>query len=292
MIPVGRIEWGWSPEGLSFGDLPPEIDDASAELVYLQVALLNHCRKIEGLHRDHPLLAPLSDELIGAVRTFRPSFRLQPVDPAALLWSTRCFRLRTDTGPPEPVAIPVVDLLDHHARGAAGTGNLDTFNVPISRPLGDDTCFLDYGWRRDAIGMAVVYGFADRSAQIAHSAPMRIEDGTFGCIEIRGVGRDTNGHLVPMRAETTPAGITISQVSFGVDRDPVDELMVAAGLSRAVACQVIDAVAAVNLDLLDELSQLGDDEAGVAAATLVAAAAHQATVIRTYLEHVGDRSLT
>lgn len=280
MVPVGRIRWSTEGSQLAFEELPESLDDTASEMAYLQVALLNQCRKLPDLQHTHPLLAPLAPGVIEAVRAFRPSFRARPIDPVSLLWSTRCFRLRTADRPAEPVSIPVVDLLDHHRQGASGTGNLNAFDVPISRPLDSDACFLDYGWQRDPIGMAIVYGFADESAEVAHSAPLRIRSGT-QTIEVEGTGRDADGHLVAMRAQASASLVRISHVSLGPTQNPVAELIAAAGLDATRARQVIEDVAAANLELLERLASLAVVEPGQAASTLAAAARKQQTLIRS-----------
>lgn len=291
MIPVGRLRWTATEGALSFPDLPDGLDGAAIELAYLQVALLNQCAKLSRLQGEHPLLAPMSSGVIDAVRAFRPSFRTQPIDPISLLWSTRCFRLRTRQGPAEPVVIPIVDLLDHHRGGASGTGTQDAFAVPVGRPRGDDACLLDYGWQRDPIGMAVVYGFADGSCDVAYSAPLRI-DGPAGMIEVRGIGRDGHGRPVPMRAEVDGNLLRISHVGFGPACDPVAELMVASGFARAQAQAVIEAVAIANLRLLGDLHDQAMTDPGAAAIVLVGAARHQQALIQTFPEPAQDGPLT
>jgi len=291
MVPVSRMLWTTSDDGLAFTDLPEGLAGPATEIAYLHVALLNQCRKLADLHRSHPLLAPLTPGVIEAVRAFRPSFRTRPIDPTSLLWSTRCFRLSTGSGAPEPVAIPVVDLLDHHGGGATGVGHGSAFTVPISRPLGDDTCLLDYGWQRDAIGMAVVYGFADVHAEIAHSAPLHLLAWP-GSIEVRGVGRDAHGRLLPMRARIDGGHLDISHLSFGAARAPQVELMAATGLDRGRAQLVIEAVAEANLERVAALERTAIATQGPAATTLLRAAQRQAAVIRTFLERVRDPSLT
>ena len=292
MVPVGRIAWSVEPEALAFDALPDDFDERACELAYVQVALLNRCGKIPSLHQSHPLLAPLSPRLIESIRAFRPSFRTEPIDPASLLWSTRCFRLTIGASAPEPVAIPVVDLLDHHCDGATGVGRHDAFEVAIRRPRGDQACFLDYGWRRDAIGMAVVYGFADASADIAHSAPICLEEASTGQINVLAKGRDAAGHLVPMQATASASGITISHVDFGAGCDPVRELMGATGWDTTRAGTVIEAIAAANLALLEDLHLAAMTDRGPAPTIMADAAVRQAEVIRTFPEHVGDGSLT
>lgn len=292
MVPVGRMSWAVSPDALVVDHLPEGLDPLAAELAYLEVALLNQCGKVPELHRTHPLIAPLDPGLIEAVRALRPGFRTEPIDPTSLLWSTRCFRLTTGTGPAEPVVIPVVDLLDHHSAGAIGTGQADSFDVTVLHAGTGDACFLDYGWKRDAIGMAVVYGFADSSADIAHSAPLAIELESIGRIEVLGKGRDPGGHLLPLQATAVPGGLALSQVSFGNGFHPVHQVMEATGWEESHAASAIEAIASANLVLLDSLIDQAVADGRPAATVLADAARCQHEVIRTFPEHARDHPLT
>ena len=58
------------------------LTDAQHELLILQTALHNACRKIPWLVTTHPVLAPaLGSDVTDAVRAFRPSFRLRQPSP-------------------------------------------------------------------------------------------------------------------------------------------------------------------------------------------------------------------
>jgi hypothetical protein len=102
---------------------------------------------------------------------------------------------------------------------------------------------LDYGLQRDALDLAIVYGFADTSADIAHSA----SDGvTFAASD-------------PGRAA----------------REVAD----ARGVTLAEAQRIAGAIAEENLSLLKGLQERAAACASLAAGILLAAARHQADVI-------------
>ena len=292
MVPVGRLSWAASPDALALDDLPEDLDPLATELAYLEVALLNQCGKVPQLQLTHPLIAPLEPGLIEAVQALRPGFRVEPIDPTSLLWSTRCFRLTVGAGPAEPVVIPVVDLLDHHAAGATGTGQADSFGVTVRHVGTGDACFLDYGWKRDAIGMALTYGFADSSADLAHSAPLSVDLGLLGRLEILGKGRDADGHLLPMQATRLPGGVALSHVSFGIGFHPVHQVMEATGWEESTATSAVEAVASANLVLLDALIDQAVADGRPASRVLADAAGHQQWIIRTFPEHARDLPLT
>ena len=105
-----------------------------------------------------------------------PSFRSPQMDATDLLWANRCFRIpMADGAAPERVLIPIVDLLNHHGQGAVGDWDGEAFEVSAQLPFGTAECALDYGMDRDPLEMAVVYGFADPSTDIAHGRTYDID---------------------------------------------------------------------------------------------------------------------
>ncbi|MBU6245414.1 MAG: hypothetical protein KGP12_09380 [Actinomycetales bacterium] len=288
MVRVGRVEWSSVSDSLAFAPMPEALDGIELEMLYLHAALLNQCQKVPTLVRTHPALAAgLSDGLVHAVRAFRPSFRTRQAQPASVLWSTRCFRLTVGSGSPEPVAVPVIDLIDHHRGGASGQELDDGLRVPVQHPGGDSACFLDYGWQRDAIGTALVYGFADRSADIAHSAPLALEIAGVGRVRIEARGRDATGRLLPIRAERSADQTVISHLGFGPSQRPVDRLTEAAGWTRQAAESVTAAIAEANLALVRSLERHAAAQPEHPAAMLLAEAARvQARMIE---EHAGSK---
>lgn len=295
MVRVGRLAWSTSDEGLAFSQRPDAPADATLdgaaldgfelELLYLMTALLNRCGKIPMLLRTHPALAMgLGEGLITAVRAFRPSFRTRSVDPASVLWSTRCLRLPIHGGSPEPVAVPVIDLIDHHSGGATVQEMDDALGVRVRRSGGDSACFLDYGWQRDAIGTALVYGFADHSAQIAHSAPLSLEIPAVGTVRISARGRTATGRLLPTKADRVGDACVISHLSFGPQTCPVESLMAATGWVLPVARDATAAIAAANLALAHQLASRAAEQPDHPAARILAAAAvRQASLLGTHV---------
>jgi hypothetical protein len=180
-VRVDRVTWAEQEGRMVIVEVPDDFGDLETEMLYLQVALHNSCGKIAWMQRTHPSLDPsLPDDLIEAVRLLIPSFRNPMMAATDVLWANRCFRIQlTDGQAPERVLVPVIDLLNHHAHGAVGDWTGDAFEVSTSKCLGTNECALDYGMNRDALEMAVVYGFADSSsggqpAPYEHGALARI----------------------------------------------------------------------------------------------------------------------
>jgi hypothetical protein len=120
--------------------------------------------------------------------------------------------------------------------------------------LHDDECFLDYGRDRDAISMAILYGFADTSAQCAHSAPLQIEVPGVGEVVVSAHGRNENGELMPMIVNSDRTKIFINRMTFGDSFAPVTELVVSSGIDVAVSQRIVDGIREANIALLEAVS--------------------------------------
>lgn len=282
-VRIGRVTWIENDDALAYDSIPEEFDDAEAQLLILQTALHNACGKVPSLLATHPALAPdLHDSVVQAVRAFRPSFRRTRPSAAGLFWSNRVFRVPPAPGAlPEPCAIPLIDMLDHHSAGAMGTWTGDGFAVTAVHPRGRGEVMLDYGLRRDAIGMAVVYGFADTSAVVAHSAPITVDVRGVGRVSVEGRGRSSDGTLLAPVARSDDAGWLLSHLSFDA-ADPgsaITATALAMGVGEADAAAVIDAIAEVNVVRAQELGDAAAGGSGAANDVLRRAAGHQVEVI-------------
>lgn len=279
LIRIGRVDWADDDEALSFDGVPSEFGEVETELLLLQVALHNACGKIPWLVRTHPALADdVDEELVTAIRALRPSFRRRRPSAASLLWSTRVFRLPVAVdGGTEPVAVPLIDLLNHDRSGATGQWTGDSFAVDVARLGTTAQGVLDYGLQRDAIGMAVVHGFVDTGAEIAHSAPVTVT--VDGVIRVEARGRDASGALLPPVARPEGEGWLLSHLVLDARHPERAEAEVASamGFDAGMASRVVAAIAEENGRLLDQVVR--SQASGEAASTLRGAAQHQAAVI-------------
>ncbi len=176
-VRVDRVEWSIDEDRIVIAQVPDDCGDLEWEMLYLQVALHNACGKLAWMRRTHPSLDPgLPEDLVDAVRAVVPSFRTPMMDAIDLLWANRCFRLPMEPGgSPERVLVPIVDLLNHHADGATGDVNGEGFQVTATPAFGTRECALDYGMERDAMEMAVVYGFAGSSRATSEPSPRDLD---------------------------------------------------------------------------------------------------------------------
>ena len=277
LIRVGRVDWSVNDGVLTPAAISPEIVGLELEALFVLIGLLNQTAKIPDLLATHPLLADdLPPRVVEAVSALRPSFGSARPDPVSLLWSTRCFRTSFDGSAPEPVAVPILELMNHHSRGALAEPAAGGFAAQAQALHGDE-CFLDYGRNRDAISMAVVYGFADASAQCAHSAPLQIDVPGVGLVVVSAHGRNGSGELLPMSVLVEDSQILLNRMTFGNSQAPVSELMAASGLDISVARRIVDSIREANVVLLEEVSSATSD--APAAVTLRKAAEIQRLVV-------------
>lgn len=279
LVRVGRVEWAVSDGAVIPAGFDDSIDGAELEALFLLTGLLNQCGKLPELMRVHPLLAPdLPADLVASVQKLRPSFGSARPDPVSLLWSTRCFRVSFDDAPAEPVAVPILELMNHRTGSAIARPAQGGFDVE-TRTGDNDECFLDYGRDRDAISMALVYGFADASAQLAHSAPLDIEVPGVGRVLISSCGRNRTGELLPVMAHATSEGLTINRLTFGAQCAPEHELARATDWSLERATAVVDAVRQANIGCLEDVMRTARAaDSSAAAATLGTAAGIQQAI--------------
>ena len=287
LVRVGRVDWSVNDGLLTPGAISPEIDGLELEALFVLIGLLNQSGKIADLLDTHPLLADnLPPRLVEAVSALRPSFGSAQPDPVSLLWSTRCFRMSYDGGTAEPVAVTILELMNHHSRGAIAEPANGGFAVQ-AQVLHDDECFLDYGRDRDAISMAILYGFADTSARCAHSAPLQIEVPGVGEVVVSACGRNANGEQLPMNVIADGAKILINRMTFGDSYAPVTELVATSGIDVAASRSIVDSIREANIALLEAVSTSASD--APAAVTLQKAAEIQRLLV---MNSPGDGDFT
>lgn len=284
MLPVARVQWASGSDELSMTELTDWPQNADVGLLLTQIGLHNSCAKIPRLSAAHPSASTdLSDDAITAMQALRPSFRTRAMSPAEIFWATRTFRLAAFGEAAEPVALPVVDLLNHHPRGTIGQWHDGSFTVAIRRLNDSAECFLDYGMHRDALDTAVVYGFADTAATIAHSAPLTItasEDHSGSAtVHIIDGGRQTDGDLIPLHAQSVDGAWVLNRFTFGIDDAP-GALATATGQPTTWCESVVFAIAQANIDLLDDLeARLAPAPDASSRDVLIAAARHQRSIL-------------
>lgn len=183
LIPVSEITWLITQDthtGIHSIQIEtaPDLTPVQRVLLDLLVDLYNTAGKFERFLTEHPRSALSQFPDIGdLLKQCEPNyFHGQLVED---FLATRVLGYRdkdsTETIPPKiPVLMPLVELMNHHARGAPFDTNNGSTTVLANRASGHSECFANYGSMRDALQMFINYGFADESAPIANSIPATI----------------------------------------------------------------------------------------------------------------------
>lgn len=281
MLPITRVDWGTGCDALNITGMRTWPQSGDLSLLLTQIGLHNACAKLPRLVTTHPsAVVNLDTDVIEAVRALRPSFRIRPMTPTEVFWATRTFRLPVVDEAAEPVAVPIIDLLDHHPNGAVGQWHDGSFTVPVRHPTGTSTCYLDYGLQRDALDVAIVYGFADTSRPFVHSGPMEIDIPSMGTVRILDQGRSASGELLPLAAHRLDDTWIVNRFTFSAD--PFghvtlrDELQEATGWSLDECEHVFSSLALAMIAQVDRLDAYLTDAPDLPARTVLAAASQHA----------------
>lgn len=285
LVRVDAVTWAKDPSSLRVEELPDDVGDIELSLIYVQSALHNQVERLAWISRSHPAVTELPVDVVDAMRAFVPGFRATTTTPRDALFANRCLRVDLGDGRGvQRVLVPVLDLLNHHAGGAAPQWDGQTFTIATARAEGTAECFLDYGLERDALEFAAVYGFADRSATVAHLPRVTADVPGFGRVEVETAGRRESGDFAPLTVAERRDTISISHVTLSTDPDGMHRLVVdlseAGGWDESTAAHVLSILGAEAREQSRSLAGMcrGDS---AALAVLRAAADRQAEVLST-----------
>lgn len=269
-VRVDAVTWDHGADRLEILGMPDDVGDVELPMLYLQTALHNQCGKLMWLRTSHPAVSALPDRVIDAAVRIEPGFRRTTMSTTNLLFSNRCFRLPLEDGAePQRVLIPLIDLLNHHSVGAKAQWDGRAFSVMPSRAFGTTECALDYGLGRDALEMALVYGFVDDSVTWVHSAPIDMQVDGVGRVIVTREQRLADGTLAPMLVEHAAHATRINRLTFDASDALVDGLVAASRWSRDHAATVAQSLREENRRLLTSLRNATRAETGLEATALI-----------------------
>lgn len=201
------------------------------------------------------------------------------------------------------VLMPLIDMLNHHPRGAPFQLDDSRLSVRVAQPTGDGECFAAYGGRRDVLDLALHYGYLDMATPFAFSAPVNVE--VEGLCHIRvAAGRTRPAHpLDPPRTQWDGETLELSHLcAHGehperlqtVLRLPLLAIARKRGHGPDAANRRIDnaleRLCAANLAALDRVGQAARTYPGEPVATLLTQAVRrQAEILRKVMCGHGDR---
>lgn len=177
--------------------------------------------------------------------------------------------------------MPVVDLLNHHRHGDPFGGERGV-TVHVRRPLGDTECFGRYHPRLDPLDQALAFGFTDPSVPFARSAPVAVDGGALGDVQVLGPKTRPRSPLDPPTVRLDDDCVVLSHLTFHAGHPgrlpEVLRLAVTAVLRRRcssadptrVTAELLEAVAEENLQLISLASAALVREAPTPATQVVA----------------------
>ena len=189
-----------------------------ASLAEAQVAVYNATRKSQWVHIGLPRVALLEAPQCLATRSARSGqvSRRARVDRR---------RVRDDEGAPWPFGaapdegdvgrflIPVIDLINHHERGAPWARAATRLSISVARPTGDTQCFVRYRARQEPLDLALAYGFVDDSCTLARSVPRTVRWRVWARSRLPAAPSDRSA-LDPPTVVIEPDRLWLSHVTF------------------------------------------------------------------------------
>ncbi len=209
LVPIDGIEWTDREDTLLALSSLEHLTPVQRDLLDLHLALYNAAGKLPWTVRHLPaLVVPSHAPLISALQAIRPNFGKSRPQAASAFLQTRVFKLDESR-----VLMPLIDLLNHHPRGAAYQTDATAMTVLVAQPLGVGECFARYGGRRDVLDLALHYGYADADTPFAFCTPLVCSVPTLGILTITWQRMRNSHPLDPPLVTFGEAGLTLSHLA-------------------------------------------------------------------------------
>jgi hypothetical protein len=302
LVPIEAARWGDGATALELLAHPESTTPVQRELLQLQAALYNATGKLCWWSTQHPArLVEHCPAVAEALLPLKPGHGKGPQEATATerFLATRSFGWKADPqeGPSRAVLMPLIDLLNHHHRGAPYRIDAGAMRIATAQPDNSGECFAHYGHRRDGLDLALHYGHADSSTPFAHCAPMQINVDGVGSIQVEYQGRSRPAHpLDPPRVGLEEGGVRISHLCCHLEHPErvriVLKLALQAGLQRRghpqaeaqrLAQRGLEAFGAANIGLLGHLITAAEAADHPGGAVLARAARRQTMIIEVVM---------
>jgi hypothetical protein len=297
LVPIAGARWAESTEELQLLEPPALASAVQKDLLQLHIALYNATGKLRWWSQQHPArLVEASAAIADVVASLKPANRQEPKERSAAegFLATRSFGWKPSPDQEDhvPVLMPLIDLLNHHHRGAPFRISDGAMRIQADQ-AGSSECFAHYGHRRDVLDLALHYGYCDHSTPFAHSAPLEIAVDGVGHIRVEHQGQRAPLHpFDPPRVTLEADGLRLSHLCCHLEHPARVSTMLRLALKGSLkrrghteqvaarlAEQGLQAVAAANISLLDQLRHATEASQHPGAAILAAAAQRQAAII-------------
>jgi hypothetical protein len=305
LIPMDGAQWDSSGDDLVIVRHDGRASTVQRELAGALVAVYNATRKVEWARAvlPGPALGDRAD-VVELIRTLRPGFATHGVSVADAFVQTRVLRWSPSAGASAGdqgrYLMPVIDLINHHERGAPWGRADSELAINAAYPMGGSQCFVRYSARQDPLDLALSYGFAESSCTLARSVPVTVDVDDLGTVEVVGQRLQTKTVLDPPTVAIDDDRLRLSHVTFDT-RHPnrlmgMLQLAVSAFLAkqprtggRGEAADLTTALIGVlvesNLDRLEEVRlELVREGVGGATGTVSRAIDQQQRLLRTFAD--------
>jgi len=295
LVPIEAIRWAPDPDRLIVESVGPGLSATRRRLLDAHVALYNITGKPAWARRHLPRVALASDDpLWTAVGLLRPGVLAADADrptgddrsmaeafiATRTLGAARSDVTGDDGAPPGPVLMPIIDLMNHHRRGAGYSVADGMLRVLVRRPAGGSECFATYGGGKDALDLAIGYGYLEPDPGVARCAPCAVEVAAapeVGTVRVRGLRVRPKHRFDPPTVDAADDGLTLSHLSFAPDH--IDRLV--ALLALPVTAHLRRSGAATN-------TATSDARPAAAVALVAALIEHNRTLVAQAVARVGD----
>jgi hypothetical protein len=302
LVPIEAARWGDDATALELLTPPETASPVQRQLLELHAALYNATDKLRWWSTQHPArLVERCPAVAEALLPLKPGHAEGPLKPTAAerFLATRSFGWRAEPvdDPKQTVLMPLIDLLNHHHRGAPYRIEAGAMRMATAQPESSGECFAHYGHRRDGLDLALHYGHADSSTPFAHCAPLQISVEGVGLIQVEHqMGRRPAHPFDAPRVALEEGGVRLSHLCCHRGHPErvrtILKLALQASLQRLGHGQVeaqrlaqrgLEALAAANITLLHQLIAAAETTDHPGGTVLAQASRRQAEIIRAVM---------
>ena len=218
LVPLEGARWSAAPDHLELLEAPAQASDLQRQLLQLHGALYNATGKLPWWSQQHPArLVERQATVAAALAVIKPHYgeARKATTAAEGFLATRSFRWQADSehGECQKVLLPLIDLLNHHHRGAPYRIANGAMTMAMAQPDDTEECFAHYGHRRDPLDLALHYGHLDTSTPFAHCAPLEIPLEGVGWVRVESQRQGRPAHpLDPPQVTLEGDGLRLSHL--------------------------------------------------------------------------------
>lgn len=233
LVPISGLTWA--------DDLPLRLTSPPQDLTDLQRSVLHACIDVmvaagtwEHVRATHPRATITDEESVEILRSLHPAFT--PSRSADAMLRTRTIRIAIGEDEPSSFLMPMLDFVNHHPDAPAYASSAGWLSIPTWRAQADGQCLVSYGSTRDALGIALAYGYVDAAITRVIALPGTYELPRGNVLRLKRASRH--------RIDKDPRELVIEGAAFDARDprlhahtliDPITAFLTARGLSALSA---------------------------------------------------------